>query len=84
VTFRIDIPKGGAKWPAHVRAFNVAEDGSETEVTEIASIEIVIRTDDVIRARIESFLTETTSIYAEGTVVRLCPECGREVQCPEH
>jgi hypothetical protein len=85
MTVRVEFPRAGEPWPARVRVFTVAEDGTEAEITEITSVEITARPDDVIRARIETFmaLPAHTNLTAAGEVIMVCPGCRREVACVE-
>jgi hypothetical protein len=86
MSVRIDWPSG--PWPSHLRVYprvyQVHDDGSESEIHEVVSLQITARPNDAIRATIETFLAmPTSSAIAEGLIVRLCPNCGKEVACSD-
>jgi hypothetical protein len=89
VAIRIEIPGCGSKEsPAFVRVvrvFQIADDGSETELQGVRTITIKIRPGELIYANIETHLStlNTMSVVSSHTVINtLCVRCEHEVSTP--
>ena len=62
------------------RVFQVDEDGTEVEITEIMDITVKIPVDGIITAEIITFLSEPKDILAKGRVFVVCPECSKTME----
>jgi hypothetical protein len=73
-TLRIVLPSPDAQAPTPARVFRVADDGTELELREVSSIDIRVRPDEVITARVvlDAYVAAPPRfcLVVDGTLVR--------------
>lgn len=75
---RVEFP--GPDVIGGVRAFEVHEDGTETEIREILDLRVTCLPDSGVTVQITSFLTKPSPFLANGHVQVICPKCEQEVE----